>query len=515
MGLLPPETLYGKLFYDVQSNANIFSDSKTFVDCVPLKAPAVIRRRYSALQNKSDSSLRAFITAHFAVPESAPAYVADSLSMDEHILKLWRILKRPGDKSQRGTLIPLPHPYIVPGGRFREIYYWDSYFTMLGLQADSLVETIHHMVKNFSFLIEQFGFIPNGNRTYYLSRSQPPFFAMMVILLAESRGNQTYLQFRKALEKEYAFWMAGLEKLSGSQRTFRRLVKLPDGAVLNRYRDDRDAPRAESYQEDVKTADMAISINPAPKRKEVYRNLRSAAESGWDFSSRWLTTDSTGRFSLHTIRTTNIIPVDLNALLYNLEKTIAKACSLSGDVNRADAFRKKAGQRRLAIIRYCWDPDKGFFMDYNFQTQRRTGILSLAGVTPLFFQIASQSQAESVAKSIRQNFLKPGGVVTSLNHTGQQWDAPNGWPPLQWLTIKGLRNYCLDSLAATIKKRWLKLNRRVYANTFKMMEKYNVVDMSLPGGGGEYPTQDGFGWTNGLYRKLSVERVDSENPCAD
>ena len=181
----PPEELYGPLFYDVQSNPNIFPDRKTFVDCIPKYDVTIIRDKYEKLTDKSDESIKQFLKDNFKIPGNESDYKTDSATASEHVTRLWEVLKRPADKRITGTLIPLPYPYIVPGDRFREIYYWDSYFTMLGLQADNQIETIRNMIDNFSYLIDTLGFIPNGNRTYYLGRSQPPFYAAMVSLLAE------------------------------------------------------------------------------------------------------------------------------------------------------------------------------------------------------------------------------------------------------------------------------------------------------------------------------------------
>ena len=503
VSILPPDELYGDLFYDVQTKA-IFPDSKTFVDVKPEYNPGLIRQRYSILEDTTKVGIQNFVKQHFSIPGENEAFKTDSSSISAHIQQLWQVLKRPADERVSGTLIPLPKPYIVPGGRFREIYYWDSYFTMLGLQADNETETIRNMVDNFAYLINTYGFIPNGNRTYYLGRSQPPFFAMMVKVLAEIEGDQVLAEYLPELEKEYEFWMKGSAGLKAGNAT-NRVVKLKDGEILNRYWDNLDTPRPESYREDVETAQIAISANPELSKEEVYRNLRAGAESGWDYSSRWLVKNESGNFELSTIQTTSIIPVDLNALLYNLETTIASAAEISGDKTTSDAYKKKAGDRKTAIQKYLWDAEQNFYQDYNFEAMQLTGNLSLAGVYPLFFDIAEKEQAAAVAKIVEEQFLKQGGVVTTPYNTGQQWDAPNGWAPLQWITIQGLRNYEYQELATTIKERWLKLNADVYNRTYKMTEKYNVMDLSKESGGGEYPTQDGFGWSNGVYQKLSSE----------
>ena len=500
-----PEVLYGQLFYDVQADTNVFKDSKSFVDAVPLFDVTKIREQYKKLSPKSDSAIIDFIQNNFKLLDNTSMYQSDSLSINEHITKLWNALKREPDEKQSGTLIPLPYPYIIPGGRFREIYYWDSYFTMLGLQKDNQIEMIQNMVDNFTYLIDVYGFIPNGNRTYYLSRSQPPFYALMIQLLAESKGDSIYLKFLSSIEKEYDFWMNGTDKLTNGITAYRRVVKLQDGEILNRYWDDVNTPRAESYHEDIRTANEASLQILGRNQEDVYRHIRAAAESGWDFSSRWLTKDKDYKFNLYSIHTTDIIPVDLNSLVYNIELTLSKGYQKVGNTAKAHQYKIKAHARKKAIQKYCWNKKKGYFMDFDFKTQSQTDIYSIAGVFPLFFHIADKKQAIRVATKIQSSFLNAGGVSATLNHTGHQWDAPNGWAPMQWVCIKGLRNYGQNELADTIKNRWLQLILKVYNNTYKMLEKYNVENLSKKGSGGEYPNQDGFGWTNGVFQALSKE----------
>ncbi len=507
--ILPPEELYGDLFYDVQQDEAIFPDSKTFVDVIPFTEVEEIRSKYARLENRSTPFLLNFLEEHFIIPDTYSNFQSDSLNIQQNITQLWEVLKRPADEVESGTLIPLPHPYIIPGGRFREIYYWDSYFTMLGLQVDGEEETIKNMVDNFSYLIDTYGFIPNGNRTYYLGRSQPPFYAKMVELLAEIEGEEIYPEYLPYLEKEYEFWMRDSETLTHSNPAASRVVKMPEGEVLNRYWDEYDTPRPESYREDVETAEAAIKMFPNRTKAEVYRNLRAAAESGWDFSSRWLSRDENEEFKLSSIHTTNIVPVDLNSLLYNLEARIAAVHEQNGNKAGAAEFYMRAEARKNAIEKYFWNEEEGLYMDYNLPEEKHTAVLSLAGVYPLFFNIAYEDRAKKVATTIERTFLKAGGVVTTPYMTGQQWDAPNGWAPLQWVTIQGLRNYGETSLATDVRNRWLQLNTGVYKRTFKMLEKYNVQDLSKESGGGEYPTQDGFGWTNGVYQKLVNERSSS------
>jgi alpha,alpha-trehalase len=496
--LLPPNERWGELFTAVQLGS-VFSDSKTFVDCIPGEPTEKILAAYAETKDDPDFDLRTFVLTYFDLPpEPATNFKSDSTrSITEHIKALWPVLTRDPDPEGRGSLIALPHPYIVPGGRFREIYYWDSYFTMLGLRASGRTDMIENMVDNFGYLIDTIGFIPNGNRTYYLTRSQPPFFAGMVGILAQAKTDeQVYVTYLPQLQREYDWWMQGRAELSAANPAVLHTVRMPDGSVLNRYYDRGDYPRAESYREDVETA-QASGRDAAT----VYRHLRSGAESGWDYTSRWFADGKT----LATIQTTDIVPPDLNALLFHLERTLARGYRLAGDSTRAERMAELALARETALRKYCWDPTVGAYQDYEFPAQRQTGRLSLATVYPLYFGMADDAEAAAIAKLIEKQFLRSGGVLTTLAATGEQWDAPNGWPPLQWLTVQGLRRYGHTALADRVATRWMDLNERVYANVFKMVEKYNVVDMALLAGGGEYPVQDGFGWSNGVYLGMEAE----------
>ncbi len=495
-----PEEAYGELFRSV-STERIFPDGKTFADATPKASATDIRKAYQAEKGKADFDLEGFVKQYFELPpQIASGFESDlNRSAEEHINYLWDVLTRQPSQPDGGTLIGLPNPYVVPGGRFREIYYWDSYFTMLGLRASGRVDLIENMVDNFAFLIDSVGFIPNGNRTYFLSRSQPPFFAAMVNLLAEQADdpNEVYQKYLGALESEYAFWMEGEFELEGKVNSaYEHVVALSDGTRLNRYWDNRNAPRTEMFADDLVTAEESSQTDTT-----LYRNIRSACESGWDFSSRWLADGKT----LASIETTSIIPADLNALLFLLETTLAHAYELSDRIERADEMDRRAAERQTALSNYCWDAQTGFFQDYNWEDEAFTGILSTAGMFPFFVGMASEDKAPIAAQTLQDSLLRPGGVLTTQRHTGQQWDAPNGWAPLQWVSIQALRNYGQTELAETIKRRWVNLNLRVYQNTGKMVEKYNVEDMSLEAGGGEYPVQDGFGWTNGVLLTLLTE----------
>lgn len=491
----------GPLFHDVQM-AHIFADSKTFVDARPLEAPAALGARYLLEKGAPGFDLTVFVTRWFTQPMPAAAVTGSAVSagMEQHIRDLWPLLTRAADSTDaRSSLLPLPKPYVVPGGRFREVYYWDSYFTMLGLVESRRTDLVASMLDNFAHLITTVGHIPNGNRTYYLSRSQPPFFAAMVGLYATATDTASAIRYLPAMEKEYAFWMDGAATLAPGT-AHRRVVKLRDGSLLNRYWDDRPEPRPESYREDFLLGESL----PEAKREAFYRHIRAAAESGWDFSSRWMrdTTD------LRTLETTDLAPVDLNSLMYNAERAIAafrRNRNSAGDAVVAAQFDSAADARRRVLLTAAWDPKEGFFFDVRWRNgQRVTDRPSLAAAAPLFFGLATAEQGRAVATRLERDFLRAGGFVTTMIRSGQQWDAPNGWPPLQWMSMEGARRYGRADLADAARDRWLTLNRRTYASVGKMTEKYDVLDLTRPAGGGEYPTQDGFGWTNGVALALAA-----------
>jgi alpha,alpha-trehalase len=321
----------------------------------------------------------------------------------------------------------------------------------------------------------------------------------MVGLYARATDTAQALRYLEALEKEHTFWMEGADNLPVGQ-AHRRVVRLSDSVVLNRYWDDSDEPRPESYRPDVEIGQTL----PDSMRSIFYRNARATAESGWDFSSRWMRDPK----NLRTLETIDLIPVDLNSLLYNAERTIAALRTFrngAGDADVAQRFSRLADARRAAVLT-MYDPKQGFFFDRRWRTgELVTDRPSLAAAAPLYFGIATDEQGKRVAARLGREFLKPGGFVTTNFHSGQQWDGPNGWPPLAWLTIEGVRRYGRAELADTAAGRWLRLIQRTYRSTGRMMEKYDVVNLNKKAGGGEYPTQDGFGWTNGVALALCAQ----------
>jgi len=495
-----PLRLYGQLFIDVQMQ-NVLGDGKSFVDALPRRLPpALLLRLYEQQRQMPGFSLTAFVAEHFILPQTGVANCPwDAIRARIH--GLWPQLVRSTEDEAAplpgtSTLLPLPNPYVVPGGRFREVYYWDSYFTMLGLVEDGYRPLAEDMLRNFASLIDRYGFIPNSNRSYMLSRSQPPFFFKMVQCAAPLEGDgAAFARYLPQLKAEYAYWMEGevqpdVHLPRGQARG--HLVHLPDGVLLNRYWDSCDHPREESYRDDVLTAQA--SDRPAA---QVYRELRAGAESGWDFSSRWCADPQ----RLDSIETTEILPVDLNSLLWGLECAIAHGCETAGDSAGAQHYTERAQRRQRAINHYLWSDTQGHYVDYQWVQGVARPQLTAAALVPLYLGVANAAQAQASAEAAQTHLLTMNGLQTTRLHTGQQWDAPNGWAPLQWMATQGLLRYGHAALARDIATRWLGAVHRVYLETGRLLEKYDVTAFK-PGGGGEYATQDGFGWTNATYVTL-------------
>nr|WP_279545376.1 trehalase family glycosidase [Pseudoteredinibacter isoporae] len=490
------------MFFDVQTQ-RIFQDSKIFADASPKTDLESIREKYLQLRNKNDVDLLAFVEAHFDLPvDPVMHFSAENHGVWEYIDKLWLKLTRQPD-FENSSLLHLPRPYVVPGGRFREIYYWDSYFTMLGLANSGHVDLVEDMVENFASLMRNYGVIPNGNREYYLSRTQPPYFALMVQLLASLRNNERLiLGYIDVMEAEYAYWMKGQDQLFNNGDAHSRVVKLK-GYLLNRYHDDLNTPRPESFFED-KALSKALGVEPDNGNDRLFCDIRSACESGWDFSSRWFA----DKEDFASIETTKVVPVDLNCLMHELEAALAKAFQLAGNVEMGEQYQGFANRRKQAIQELFFDSEDAWFFDLNCQDGSFRPTKTLAAAYPLYANLATDAQAEAIARNLQSDFLYPGGWVTSTNSSRQQWDFPNGWAPLQWTVYRGLRNYGFEALAREGAEAWLNNVTDLYRKTGKLYEKYDVVNTERFADGGEYQNQYGFGWTNAILLKLREGLTD-------
>ena len=493
----PPSDIFGALFEAVQ-DARLYPDSKSFADAIPRSSPEEIYADWRNENPADTATLRLFVEKNFILPDDNIVTADPSGSLIEYLANAWEPLTRTlATVPDNSSALSLPYPFIVPGGRFRELYYWDSYFTMLGLVISGRQDLVEDMIANFGSLIDRFGHIPNGTRSYYLSRSHPPVF-YLAVKLSRKYDRETREQYIRWMRAEHAFWMDGEAQIASGE-AHRRVVRLANGSLLNRYWDDRPHPRDESWAED------KILAAEAPDRnsEELWRDLRAAAESGWDFSTRWFAKGN----DFSSIRTTGIIPIDLNCLLFGLETTIAAEMDALGDPD-ASLYFQRASLRRQAINHHLWNEDKGFYADFNLDTASVSNKLTAAAAFPLFVGLATKDQARRNAQNMKA-LIYPFGLVTTLINSGQQWDCPNGWAPLQWVAFSGLQQYGEEALAREIATGWIEVVSSVFRESGQMLEKYDVVK-GVAGGGGEYAVEIGFGWTNGVTLAL-MNALDTPN----
>ncbi|GLJ55871.1 hypothetical protein SUGI_1199660 [Cryptomeria japonica] len=433
---------------------------------------------------------------------------------------LWKVLSRKvnksvGEEPDDHTLLPLPEALIIPGSRFREVYYWDSYWIIRGLLASKMYETAKGIVNNLMSLIHTYGFVLNGARTYYTNRSQPPLLSAMVRAIYMKTGDLTFLKKTfPTLLQEHKFWNSGFHKV-----TVRDVHGIKHS--LSRYYAMWNTPRPESATIDKETADGLTQA----KRKLLYREIATTAETGWDFSSRWMSNQK----NLTTLHTTSIIPVDLNTYLLQMELNIAFFAKALGKNSVAKDFTQASIARQLAIDAIFWNNDMGQWLDYwldqhkceniqiterqseeiyTWDTKNQNKNSFASNFFPLWVEVfhSDPTRVEKVIQKFRTSgLLQPAGISTSLLNTGQQWDFPNGWAPVQHIIIEGIEKHSSKEgkeLAEDIARRWLRTNYAAFKSTKQMHEKYDVEACGSIGNGGEYTPQTGFGWSNGVVLAL-------------
>uniref|UniRef100_A0A183CKD0 Trehalase n=1 Tax=Globodera pallida TaxID=36090 RepID=A0A183CKD0_GLOPA len=422
---------------------------------------------------------------------------------------LWKQLGRKMPKnlkdSQMHSLIYVSNPFVVPGGRFREFYYWDSYWIVRGLLASGMTKSVKSMCMNFAELVNRFGFVPNGGRIYYSKRSQPPFLTSMVYDYYGATGDTEFLrQMLPVLVKELNFWLTN------------RNVTVPMNnnrhAQFYQYRANSNVPRSESFCKDV---DLVKDIADPKKKAAVWKQMASTAESGWDFSSRWIredTKDKNNPWKLINLMTTDIVPVDLNALICGNFEKIAHLFLQIGDKKNATMYYTKYQRFREDFLEK--------FGAYNDFTQGSAGQKSPKAfygsiVMPLFTRCYGTVDVESAERVLKtfeamdddHGLLKhPFGIPTSsVVNTSQQWDFPNIWPPLSHMMIEGFRrsgSKKMEDKAKQWARQWLSANYKLYQSCFKFMWMKMAADTGTSGAHGDFHAQIGFGWTNGAVLDL-------------
>jgi alpha,alpha-trehalase len=402
-------------------------------------------------------------------------------------------------------LLYLPRPYVVPGGRFNEMYGWDSYFIQVGLLRDGEIARARDMVDNFVYEIERYGMILNANRTYYLTRSQPPFLTRMILGVFNETKDRTWLRSTTAaIERYYRFWTTEPHLISeiGLSRYF-DLGEGPAPEVVSAERDGAGRThydRAREYYRTTKVADYDVSLfyDRAADRLTplFYKGDRSMRESGFDPSNRF------GPFSVDII---HYAPVCLNSLLHQMEVDAAEIADVLGRTTDAAAWRDRARVRRDRINTRLWDDKAGLYFDYDFRTRTRRAYEFATTFYPLWTGVATEAQARRVRENLAK-FEAPGGLLTSTQVTGSQWDAPFGWAPLQMIAVNGLRRYGYREDADRLASKFLSLVAKEFQEHGTIVEKYDVrrreSDVSAGIRFGYSSNEIGFGWTNAVFLEL-------------
>jgi len=392
------------------------------------------------------------------------------------------LIKRTPVQSQ-GSIIPVPFPITIPGARFRESYYWDTYFVIQGLLVTKRWDLAAMQIENFLFMIENYALVPNGLRDYYLTRSQPPVLSSMirdVVVAGLGKGRdqeiKTWLRDRALplLKKDYhEFWMNPETRFDSK-------------TGLNHHWDEKNTPREERHG-----ADREEQLG------ETYRDVRSEAESGKDFTEAF---DG---------KTSQVAPVLLNSVLYKVETDIAWIEDLLGNKVGAKTYLRAAQNRQNAINRFLWDPSEKTYRDYNLRSGKQSAIITADIFAALWAKLASHEQAEGVRRQLAHLELA-GGLASSTFTSGKQWDAPFGWAPHHYFAIEGLRNYSqmpnATQDALRLAGKWLTTNENIFNTKHALLEKIDASRGAAPiDDGSRYDTPEGFGWTNGIYMWVLVD----------
>ncbi|KAK6617639.1 hypothetical protein RUM44_005227 [Polyplax serrata] len=481
--------------------AHIYPDSKTFVD-MKLKFPANGYFEPVGKEFEEWTPQDWIEDPKFLSNIDDPNYK----SWAKQLNCLWKFLgKRLIEDVRKNpefySIIYVPNPVIVPGGRFREFYYWDSYWIIKGLLLSEMYVTVKGMLENFLSIVERYGHIPNGGRVYYLMRSHPPLLIPMVNSYLEAKNDVEFLKKNlPIMEMEFSYWMTNHSVT---------VTKSKMNYTLYRYIDRSRGPRPESYREDFLSAS---SFKTQREKNEYYSELKAAAEAGWDFSSRWFIKNGTNKGNLTDTKTKYIVPVELNSILYWNAQLLSGFWEKLGNDSKASYYANKANEILEAVTKVLWVDEVGVWLDYDILNEKERDYFYPTNFAPLWTGCYNRSNSNYIVKKVLKyiqdkkimlTFL--GGVPATLEHTNEQWDYPNAWPPLQHIMIIGLMNTGDESakeLAYELASRWVVSNYVAFNETGHMYEKYDATVVGGHGTGGEYDVQLGFGWSNGVIIDL-------------
>lgn len=377
------------------------------------------------------------------------------------------------------TLLGLPFPYCVPSvGNFDEMYYWDTYFTDKGLAISGKMYQVRNNTCDMLYLVDKYGMMPNGNRTYFLTRSQPPFLSFMVRDVYDYYKDVSWLkEAYTILEKEYNFWQSKRNTECG----------------LNRYLGSVDSA---DYEHTADYFEKRCGYRPDASAKDIATHMVMACESGWDVTPRW---DFEGF---------HFAPVDLNSLLYGFEKNM-EYFSFQLTNGFEDFWSKKAAYRKELMLKYM-DDGTGVLLDYNYKKNSLSHIFSLASFYPLFVGLVDSCHADAVMKRLPELETDYGILTCAKNNVPgvYQWNYPNGWACLQYIAVMGMDKYGYKEDALRIAQKFVHLVEKVFDETNNLWEKYNVVEGNI-NVDNEYKMPPMMGWTAGVYLALNKYIEDS------
>ncbi|XP_060876009.1 trehalase-like [Metopolophium dirhodum] len=506
----------------------VFNDSKTFVDMkmkyLPNETEVSFNKKMSDWNYKPTKDLLTeFVNEYFVKEDSEfekwiptdwirEPKVLNSIKDEKlknwtiEINAIWLNLGRKIKDDVRlhpesYSIIYLPNPIIIPGGRFREVYYWDSFWIIRGLLICEMHTTAKGMISNYISMVKTFGHVPNGGRIYYSKRSQPPMLIPMVKSYLDSTNDMQFvIDNINELEVEFKYW------LTQHNVTIHKNGKHYTLAV---YKDESIGPRPESYREDITNAQ---SLTTESERESFYSELKAAAESGWDFSSRWYILNGTNKGNLLNTKTRSIIPVELNSIVYWNAKILSDFYREMNNTVKASIYEKISLQWIDAVTAVLWDEEVGSWLDFDLINNVKRNFFYPTNLSPLWTECYAKNNTNYLVTKILQylnnakilNYV--GGIPTTLRESGQQWDFPNAWAPLQYITVMALDNTGhrdAKILASKIASKWICNNYLAFKRENEMFEKYLVNATGKAGlSNGEYPIQTGFGWTNGVILEL-------------
>ncbi|RYD31928.1 MAG: alpha,alpha-trehalase [Verrucomicrobiaceae bacterium] len=399
-------------------------------------------------------------------------------------------------------LLYLPGKYVVPGGRFNEMHGWDSHFIVLGLLRSGRLDLARSMVDQQLYQIEHYGTILNANRTYFLTRSHPPFLGQTLLAVYRAGGDLEWLRNAlPLLEKYYFYWNVPPHQVpSLGLARYHDFGEGPAPEVETSEKDDLGRTHYQRVEEYLRT--LPAETVSAYLREEggltdhAYRSDRSMRESGFDPSFRF------GPLDLDTL---NHLPVCLNTLLWRMEMDIAAIRKITGATATRSVWLERAAQRREHMDRLLWDEAAGLYFDHSMTAGQRSGFVFATAFWPLWAGLASREQAVKVAANLSL-FETPGGIRTGPLETGCQWDGPFGWAPLTLMAVQGLNRYGFRGEARRIAAGFVRMVESEFSRTGWIYEKYDTIRLTADVGAllkFGYPTNEtGFGWTNAAVLEL-------------